>query len=126
MPVRVKIDEHLPLDVAAAFSRAGHRAATVREQGLSGSADAAVWEHVQSEGRWLVTADKEFGDVRRFRPSRSTGIMLLRAEEESRRAYVDLAQGALAGVALDDVGGCLLVVTPRGIRRYDFAARDAP
>lgn len=74
MPLRVKVDEDLPEDVAAVFAEAGYAVATV----------------------------------------------LIRADNESRRSYLDLAGVALHSFRLEDFLGCLIVVTPRGIRIRDW------
>ena len=116
MPLQIKVDEDLPEDVARLFSEAGYIAHTVRQQGWGGIDDEDLWERVQDEGRWLITADRGFGDVRRYVPGTHVGIVLLRAMIESRRRYIELTQVALRSVRLEDVSGCLVVVTPRGIR----------
>lgn len=119
MPPLVKVDEDLPKDVAAVFAAAGYAAATVHEQGWGGLLDEELWPRVQAEGRWLVTADKAFGDIRTFVPGTHMGIVLLRADEESRRSYLELARATVRSLRLEDAPGCLVVVTPRGIRVRD-------
>ena len=116
MSPQIKVDEDLPEDVARIFSEAGSIADTVRQQGWGGSEDADLWDRVQAESRWLVTADKGFGDVRTYIPGTYVGIVLLRAVIESRRRYIALAQALVRSVRLEEVSGCLVVVTPRGIR----------
>ena len=113
---QIKVDEDLPKDVARIFSEAGYIADTVLQQGWGGSEDEDLWEQVQAESRWLVTADKGFGDVRTYIPGTYVGIVLLRAVIESRRRYIALAQELVRSVRLEDVSGCLVVVTLRGIR----------
>ena len=78
-----------------------------------------MWVRVQAEGRWLITADKEFGDVRKYRPGMHAGVVLIRADNESRRRYIELARTVLRSLRLEDIPGCLVVVTPRGIRLRD-------
>jgi predicted nuclease of predicted toxin-antitoxin system len=116
MPPQVKVDEDLPEGVAELFAAAGYPATTVRAQGWSGLQDAPLWARVQAEGRWLVTADKGFGDVRTYVPGTYVGVILLRAAVESRRRYLELAAATMRSVRLEDLAGCLVVVTPRGIR----------
>ncbi len=119
MAALVKVDEDLPEDVATIFTAAGYEATTVRRQGWGGLADENLWPRVQAERRWLVTADKAFGDVRLFAPGSHVGVILLRADEESRRQYLELADATVRSLRLEDVPGCLVVVTPRGIRIRD-------
>ena len=91
MPLRVKVDEDLSEEVAAVFAAAGYVSDTVRTQAWGGLLDDELWVRVQAEGRWLITADKQFGDVRKYRPGRHTGVVLIRADNESRRRYLELA-----------------------------------
>ncbi|HEY5869434.1 MAG TPA: DUF5615 family PIN-like protein [Candidatus Tectomicrobia bacterium] len=116
MPPQVKVDEDLPDAVARLFIAAGYPATTVRAQGWSGLQDAPLWARIQAEERWLVTADKGFGDVRTYVPGTYVGVILLRAALESRRRYLELAEATVRSVRLEDLTGCLVVVTPRGIR----------
>jgi predicted nuclease of predicted toxin-antitoxin system len=113
---RLKVDEDLPRQIADLLEARGHDAGTVVGQGLQGIADAILWPRVQQELRWFVTADKGFGDLRRYPPGTHAGVILLRAREESRRAYLELAEKAVSRLDLDQLSGAVIVVTPRGIR----------
>ncbi|MFQ5899543.1 MAG: DUF5615 family PIN-like protein [Candidatus Methylomirabilia bacterium] len=115
----MKIDEDVSEEVASVFAAAGYAADTVRSQGWSGLLDEELWSRVQAEGRRLVTADKEFGDVRKFVPGKHAGVILLRPDDESRRRYLELAGAAVRSLRLEDFAGCLVVVTPRGLRIRD-------
>jgi len=119
MPLSIKVDEDLPEEVASIFSAIGYETVTVRAQGWSGMVDEDLWMRVQAEGRWLITADLEFGDIRRYVPGSYVGIVLIRAETESRRRYLDLAAHAARSLRLEDAPRSLVVVTPRGIRIRD-------
>lgn len=69
-------------------------------------------QRVQDERRWLITADK----VRRYSPGSHVGVILLRAQEECRRAYLELAAIALERLKLDEIAGAVVAVTHRGVR----------
>jgi predicted nuclease of predicted toxin-antitoxin system len=114
--VRIKVDENLPRHVAAVLHARGHDAVTVLEQGWQGFSDGMLWRRVQDERRWLMTADKGFGDLRRYPPGSHAGVILLRSPEESRRAYLALATLALERLDLDQLAGAVVVATHRGIR----------
>jgi predicted nuclease of predicted toxin-antitoxin system len=116
VPVRLKVDENLPNEIANLFNDDGHDAVTVADQGWEGLADDELWQHIQTEGRWLVTADKEFADLRRFPPGTHTGVILLRLTKETRRDYARIAEVALHQVELDEIAGAIIVVTERGVR----------
>ena len=116
MPPLVKVDEDLPETVAEAFEAAGYSSTTVYRQKWGGLKDPELWKRVQAELRWLVTADKGFGDIRKFTPRPGTGIILLRLDSESRRAYEELAATTAKSIRLEDHSGSLVVATPLGIR----------
>jgi len=113
---RAKIDEDLPRQIADLLIAHGHDAATVVGQGWQGVSDEVLWPRVQDERRWLITADKGFADLRRHPPGSHAGVILLRPQEESRRAYLELAAIALARLKLDELAGAVVVVTYRGVR----------
>jgi predicted nuclease of predicted toxin-antitoxin system len=114
--VRVKVDEDLPRQIADLLTARGHDAATVVGQGWQGVPDDVLWPRVQNERRWLITADKGFANLRRHPPGSHAGVILLRSQEESRRAYLELAAIALQRLKLDELGGAVVVVTYRGAR----------
>jgi hypothetical protein len=44
------------------------------------------------------------------------GVILLRSQEESRHAYLELAEIAPERLKLDEISGAIVVVTYRGVR----------
>ncbi len=78
--------------------------------------DADLWSRVQADGRWLVTADKGFADLRSHPPGTHAGMLLLRAEPESRQAYLELTARVLERLDLGGVPRALVVASPSGIR----------
>lgn len=114
--MRIKVDEDLPAVVAELLRAQGHEAATVLEQGMGGWKDPALWRVVQEETRFLVTADKGFGDIRRYPPGEHSGVLLLRPDEDGIRPLISLMQDVLASYRLEALQGLLTVATPRSIR----------
>lgn len=55
----------------------------VRDQGLSGAPDDRIFEICGSEGRTLITLDRDFGHVLRFPPAASHGIVILAMSDRS-------------------------------------------
>jgi predicted nuclease of predicted toxin-antitoxin system len=116
MAIHVKIDEDLPIQMAEVFAQHGYKTATVIEQGWQGLSDEQLWPRVQQEGRFLVTADKGFADLRTHPPGSHSGILLLRLDEESRRGYLELARAVLRQLDIGGHVGEVIVASPRGIR----------
>ncbi|MBV8776771.1 MAG: DUF5615 family PIN-like protein [Alphaproteobacteria bacterium] len=116
MAVRLKVDENLPDDIADLFSRHGHNAVTVVDQGWRGMADGSLWQGIRAEDRWLITADKEFAGLRRFPLGTHAGVILLGPMPENRREYARLAQELIDRINFDEIAGAVVVVTNRGVR----------
>ena len=116
MPVSIKVDEDLSPAVAQVFGRVGHDASTVPGQRWSGCQDDVLLARVRAEGRWLVTADRGFADVRRYPPGSHAGILVFQTAIESRRRYLALAEAAAQTLDLEQLSGCLVVVTPSRVR----------
>lgn len=83
---------------------------------MGGWKDPRLWRAVQEEGRFPITADKGFGDIRAFPPGSHAGVLLLRPDEDGIRPVIELLQGVLGHVRLQELRGGITVVTNRGIR----------
>ena len=116
MASRLKVDENLPDEIADLLRQYGHDAVTVADQGWEGLADNELWRGIQVEGRWIVTADKEFADLRRYPPGTHSGVILLRLVRQNRHEYSRLMETALMQVELDDLVGAVIVVNEQGVR----------
>ena len=115
--MHIKVDEYLPADVAQILRANGYKdTATVLEQEMGGWKDQALWESVQSEQRFLITADKGFGDIRTHAPGTHYGVLLLRPDMDGIRPLIRLLERTLAAYDLQDLYGTITVVNPRGIR----------
>jgi predicted nuclease of predicted toxin-antitoxin system len=66
--MQVKIDEQLSQLLKEPLIEAGYEVSTVLDQGFSGKLDEELWPLVQKEARFLITADKEFGNIRKYPP----------------------------------------------------------
>jgi predicted nuclease of predicted toxin-antitoxin system len=112
----VKVDEDLPRQIVDTLNMQGHEAVSVLGQGWQGASDDVLWSRIQAEGRWLITGDKGFADLRRHPPGTHAGVILLRPEVESRAAYLQLTTDAFERLDLDHLAGAVIVVTNCGIR----------
>ena len=85
------------------------------EEEAPGLPDVQVLAKAQSEGRILITFDKDFGDLacRRGLPA-SAGVLLFRIPTRSPREAAELVLKTIR--ASDDWPGRFSVVTPMGIR----------
>jgi predicted nuclease of predicted toxin-antitoxin system len=83
--VKLKLDENLPEALIAGLAAVGHEVDNVRLEGLAGQDDAAVWRAAQESGRFLITHDLDFSDVRQFAAGTHHGLLLVRLHNPGRR-----------------------------------------
>ena len=112
----IKVDEDLPQAVVQMLRDKGHQALGVVEQGMGGYKDPALWQAVQMEQRYLVTADKGFADIHLYAPGSHAGVLLLRPDQDGIRPMLELLEKVLERYELEDLAGTVSVVTSRGIR----------
>jgi predicted nuclease of predicted toxin-antitoxin system len=87
-PLPVKLDEHLGKITLQVLREASYDVDTVLGERLSGSTDEQLWSRVVADGRFLITLDLDFSDVRRFRPGTHPGNLLIRARSTSSPAVL--------------------------------------
>ncbi|MBI2908285.1 MAG: DUF5615 family PIN-like protein [Chloroflexi bacterium] len=93
--MRILANENVAGEAVEALRRDGHDVVWIRTY-APGSADEAVLAQAQSEGRILVTFDKDFGELafRRRLPA-SSGIILFRIETKGSGEATTLVLAAL-------------------------------
>jgi predicted nuclease of predicted toxin-antitoxin system len=114
--MKVKLDENIPFAFKSLLSALGHEVDTTADEGLNGKSDVAVWEASKKEGRFLVTQDLDFSDVRSFAPGTHSGILVIRLREPSRLRLIKRMAELVDREMVDDWQGCLIVVTDHKIR----------
>lgn len=114
--MHIKVDEDIPPIAATWLREKGYEASTVVEQGMGGWKDDALWQAVQADTQFLLTADKGFGDIRAHPPGSHNGVLLLRPDVDGIRPILDLLQMVLSEVNLPQLTGTISVATPRGLR----------
>ena len=114
--MRIKLDENLPAGLAEALAELGHDADTVRDEGLSGRSDDEVWKVTQQAGRFLITQDLDFSDLRAFAPGTHHGILLLRMADASRRSLIERTLSIFQAEDVDTWVRCFVVATQVKVR----------
>jgi predicted nuclease of predicted toxin-antitoxin system len=116
MPFLIKVDEDLPTAVNEVLKSANYDSTTVLDQNMGGYKDEPLWKAVQKEKRFLITADKGFGDIRFYPPGTHAGVLVLRPDEDGIRPVVELMEQVLSQFKMDELAGTVAVATPRGVR----------
>lgn len=114
--MKIKLDENLPASLGAPLVALGHDVDSVIEEGLAGRDDGAVWNAAQSAGRFLITQDLDFSDIRSFAPGSHHGILLLRLHEPGRVALFERVLGIFENEDVDSWERCHVVATELKIR----------
>jgi len=114
--MRIKLDENLPVYLAAILTNLRHDIHTVAEENLSGRSDLEVWDAAQQEGRFLITQDLDFSDVRRFTPGTHCGILLVRLHSPDRESLIRRVSEVFRREEVDRWTGCFAVATERKVR----------
>lgn len=87
--MQFKIDENLPIEIAALLINAGYDAKTVNEQKLQGVKDNALIDVCSSEHRVLVTLDTDFSDIRAYPPQDFSGIIVLQVRSQAKQHLIE-------------------------------------
>jgi predicted nuclease of predicted toxin-antitoxin system len=114
--MRIKLDENLPVRLAAVLENLDHDVDTIADEDLSGKSDREVWEAAQQETRLLITQDLDFSDVRRFAPGTHCGILLVRLHSPDRQSLIMRVAEVFQQEDVSDWRGCFVVVTERKTR----------
>jgi predicted nuclease of predicted toxin-antitoxin system len=114
--MKIKLDENIPSTLMADLSALGHDIDSVVDEGLMGHSDPDVWAGAQSSGRFLITQDLDFSDVRQFKPGTHHGILLIRMKQPGRRAVMNRILSLFNGHDVGSWRGCFVVATEVKVR----------
>jgi predicted nuclease of predicted toxin-antitoxin system len=112
LTLKIKVDEDLPKAVAESIRRVIPDTLTVVDEGLSGILDPGLWDTAQGEGRFLITGDKAFANIRKYPPGTHHGVLLLRPNENGILQMLKLIDDVLKLSNLEDLSGCIAVASP--------------
>jgi predicted nuclease of predicted toxin-antitoxin system len=114
---RFLVDEDLPRSLARALRGAGMEAEDVRDIGLSGEPDEAVFRHARENGLTLVTADMGFASILLFPPGSHPGLVVSRLPETLSIAVRNrIVVEALSRLAEEEITGNIIIIEPDRIR----------
>lgn len=116
--MRFKVDENLPVEVAATLVAAGHDADTVVAEELGGTVDPDLLTRCSSEERVLVTLDLDFANIRRHPPAQLAGLVVLRLQHQSKPRILALLARLILAMP-SDLSGKLCIVDERSIRLHE-------
>ena len=114
--MKIKLDENLPVHLAAILINLRHDVHTIAEENLSGKSGREVWEAAQQDERFLITQDLDFSDLRRFAPGTHSGILLVRLHSPDRESLIRRVSEVFLQEEVSNWTGCFVVATDRKVR----------
>jgi predicted nuclease of predicted toxin-antitoxin system len=115
--MKFKLDENIGLRGLELLKSAGHDATTVSDEGLSGASDSVLFQVSIEEQRVLVTLDHDFGQVLRFPPQESAGIVILEPGlRATNRLILDRLREFVAALEHNTPERHLWIVEPGRVR----------
>jgi hypothetical protein len=114
--VKLKLDENLPESLLPAMAALGHDADNVRQEDLTGRPDPDVWQAAQVAGRFLITQDLDFSDIRQYAPGTHHGLMLVRLRLPGRLALARRIIEAFDREQVASWQGCFVVLSDLKLR----------
>jgi predicted nuclease of predicted toxin-antitoxin system len=114
--MKLKLDENLPETLLVELAALGHDADTLRQEGLAGHEDSKLWAAVQAEGRFLVTQDFDFSDIRKFQPGTHHGLLLIRLPDAGRLALTQKISEVFRQEDVASWAGCFAVLSAHKLR----------
>jgi predicted nuclease of predicted toxin-antitoxin system len=114
--MKLKLDENLPEALLSALFIIGHDVDNVRLEGFVGQNDGRIWEAAQNSGRFLITQDLDFSDIRKFAPGTHCGLMLVRLRNPGRRALAERIAEAFTVQDAESWPQCFVLLTDHKLR----------
>jgi predicted nuclease of predicted toxin-antitoxin system len=115
--VKFKLDENIGRRGLDLIRASGHDVVTVRDQDLQGASDEKLFEVCATEGRTLITLDRDFSQVLRFPPEKSAGIAVLDiGPRATLQGIIGRLTDLLAVVETRAIAGALWIVEPGRVR----------
>jgi predicted nuclease of predicted toxin-antitoxin system len=115
--MKIKLDENIGRRGAELLRTAGHDVTTVRDQNLQGPPDEALYKICAGEARVLITLDHDFGQVLRFPPERSAGLVVLEpGARVTAQSLLNRLRDFLTLAQTQSPSGALWIVEPGRVR----------
>jgi predicted nuclease of predicted toxin-antitoxin system len=115
--MRFLLDENQSPLLVGLLGASGHNVVHVRELGLAGESDQVILALAAAEGRVIVTADTDFGELLAQTNAAAPSVILLRRQTGRRAAQVaSLVLANLACVLVDLDAGAIVVLDEDRLR----------
>jgi predicted nuclease of predicted toxin-antitoxin system len=114
--LKILVDESLSERVAHDLREAGHDAIHLGALGLLGSPDRIVMRIAQQQGRVLIAADTDFGELLALSHNPGPSLILMRRAPHRPVAQARIILQNLAQIEGDLAAGAVVVMTAQRLR----------
>jgi predicted nuclease of predicted toxin-antitoxin system len=114
--MKFKVDENLPVDVAALLKDEGYDAVSVHDERLVGQSDQVILAICQNEHRVLMTLDLDFADIRQYPPHEQAGLIVFRLRWQDKINILNITRRLLKAFKSESVAGRLWIVDENQIK----------
>ena len=109
-------DECINIDIVLALRQNSFDVLTVRDAGLVGVDDDAVFNFARDNKRILLTFDRGFGDIFRFDISKSSGVIVILMSQMSRDEIIEITSKFISLIQKQGFNGKLAIIGKTRIR----------
>jgi predicted nuclease of predicted toxin-antitoxin system len=114
--MKIKLDENMPVALQGALGAMGHDVDTAAAEGLAGKPDEMVRRFATAAGRFLITQDLDFSDIRSLAPGTHPGVLLVRLRDPGRSALLQRIASVFRTEPIESWKGCLVVLSDLRLR----------
>ena len=114
--MKIKLDENLPTSLKDILCLMNHDVDTVFDEQLQGHDDPSIYLGAQKDERLLITQDLDFSDIRQYLTQGSSGVMLIRLKNPSRKILIERIKSIFENKLIESSENSFVVVTDFKIR----------
>jgi predicted nuclease of predicted toxin-antitoxin system len=114
--IRFLIDEDMPRSTAKLLRQAGFECFDVRDTGLRGKKDDAIYQRAQKEGLVIISGDLGFANSLRYPLGTHKGIVIARFPNEMPTDKLNQILIETIKNIREDISGNLTIIEPDKVR----------
>ncbi len=114
--MRFLVDENIFPKITSYLRSLGHDVKSLRDEGLFRITDDKIVQMARNENRTIITFDKHFGNVLKYPPSDTAGIIHIRIHPPLLKYILHALENLFKRYKLPSFHGKLIVLARNGYR----------